>query len=78
MNDWSNCKQFLITCCFTECRGTAGDGYSVKGPFATKNTGIIMPGQITSGLRTEPMAGFCDYGNGLRDSHKTGTSLSMK
>jgi hypothetical protein len=35
-------------------------------------------GQITSGLRTEPVPGFCDYGNELADSHKTGTSLPMK
>jgi len=37
-----------------------------------------MHGQITFGLRTEPVAGFCDYGNELKDSHKTGTSLPMK
>jgi len=37
-----------------------------------------MHGQITSGLRTEPMAGFCDYGNERRDSYKTGTFLPMK
>jgi len=37
-----------------------------------------MHGQITSALRMEPVAGFCDYGNELRDSHKTGTSLRMR
>jgi hypothetical protein len=37
-----------------------------------------MHGQITSALRTEPVAGFCDYDNELWDLHKTGTSLPMR
>ena len=61
-----------------ECRGTAGDGYSIKGPFAKKNTVNIMHDQITSGLRTEQVAGFFDYGNEFRDSRKTGSFLPMK